>query len=72
MDLFLKGVYERKKETQRLTRRICFTLAKVMGSEVNKESDIWIIDEEENSVDVSYEKIDYFKKKLIELGKWKN
>lgn len=73
MELFLKGVYDNKKDTQRQTRRICFTLAKVMGVEsINRETDLWVIDEEEVTRDVEPQKIDYFVNKLKELGKWKN
>lgn len=73
MELFLKGVYDNKKDTQRQTRRICFTLAKVMGVEsINSETDLWVIDEEEVTRDVEPQKIDYFVNKLKELGKWKN
>lgn len=73
LELYLKGVYEQKKETQRQTRRICYTLAKVMGAEgITRESDLWVIDEEEVIRDAEPQKIEIFVNKLKELGKWKN
>lgn len=73
MELFLKGVYDNKKEKQRQTRRICFTMAKVMGVEgIQRESDLWLIDEDDVVNDVEPQKIEFFVKKLKEIGKWKN
>ena len=70
MGLFLKGVGQKELSEWKRTRRICFVLSRVMGAKIEREEELWTIDEHENNKDVDWDRIENYKKRLKELGVW--
>lgn len=66
----LQGVNAANREKWRMVRRVCFVLGKTMGGYKGDEEGMWKI-EGDVKQKVGYDKIEAWKKRLIEIGKIK-
>jgi hypothetical protein len=69
---YIKGKAAANREQWRMVRRTCWVQAVSIGGYKGTEESLWQIDEQEQKKDIHItEKIDRWRNRLIELGKWK-